>query len=190
MQELDFFALNRSAGNESWCDTFAYWVLTLQNPENPFAREATEACAVMSFQYDVEDQAQDKEMLIGDHNLTPAVFTPIAPVTLALRWSPFPAAIATLGQPTHIDINKGNALAIFAPSAKARGLGLTSDQKHFDFLLEHARNRAIQTNALVLLVGSPGWAYNSEDFLQGGPEIRKLMNDFGFVYTLRKPTEE
>jgi len=187
MQELDFDSLNKSADNESWCSTFAYWLLVLQDPTNPFVHEAEKACIEMSFQYDVEDQAQDEYMLLGNHDLIPAVFVPVAPVTLALKWSPFLTAITALGTPLYVNTSSGNAVAILAPVAELKETGVTPDEKHFDFLLRHTRTRALQSNALILLVGSPGWAYDAEDFLEEEPKIRKLMEDFGFVYTLRKP---
>lgn len=55
MKNLDFDALNKAQGSEVWCDTFAYWLLVLKDPQNVYAQDAEEACAVMSFQFDVED---------------------------------------------------------------------------------------------------------------------------------------
>jgi len=133
-QLFDFAELNREAGNEDWNDTFAYWMLTLHVPEHPYARDADMACSAMSFQYDVEEQSTD---LFSDEELIPSVFSPIAPVTLTFRWSPFPAASTALGQPLHFDSNKGKTLAVFKPTIENHPTGFTIDNQHFDFLLQH-----------------------------------------------------
>lgn len=187
MKNLDFDALNKAQGSEVWCDTFAYWLLVLKDPQNVYAQDAEEACAVMSFQFDVEDQAQDMEMLIGDDELIPAVFIPIAPVTLALQWSPFPAAIEALGPPHHFDAEAGKVLAVFNPLVQPKASGSNSDERHFAFLLQHVCSRAIELGSLVLLVGSLGWDYESENSIDSQPDLQNLMRRFGFVYTHRKP---
>lgn len=184
-QLFDFAALNRDAGNEDWNTTFAYWLLLLHTPDSLYARDAAEACSAMSFQYDVEDQSTD---VFSDEELIPAVFLPVAPVTLAFRWSPFPAAITALGQPLHSDSHKGRTLAVFKPTLENYPTGFTTDHKHFDFLLQHACSRAIETQSLILLVGEPGWDYTSDN-LADEPQIRERMRDAGFVYTLRKPQD-
>lgn len=189
LETLDFATLNHMAGNETWNDTFAYWLLVLHDSSSLYARDAYKAQGVMSHQYDVEEQG-NLEGEGPDGSLVPEVFVPIAPVTLALRWSPFPAAIEALGQPIHADVNRGDILAIFTPQILPQVLGSTLDKQHFSLLLHHACVRALKENALVLLVGSPGWSYDSEDFLEEEPEIRKLMDDLGFAYTLRKPKSE
>lgn len=183
---LDFTALHKAAGYEDWNDTFAYWLLVLHDPSSLYARDADEAQSIMAYQYDVEEQG-NLEGEGPEGSLVPEVFVPIAPVTLAFRRSPFPAAVEALGQPLYTDSKKGDTLSIFAPRALSKVFGSTPDEQHFSFLLHHACARALETDALVLLVGSPGWAYDSEDFLEEEPEIRKIMADFGFVYTLRKP---
>jgi hypothetical protein len=183
---LDFVTLNKASGNEAWNDTFAYWLLVLHDASSLYAQDADEAQSVMAYQYDVEEQGNlDGEGPEG--SLVPTIFAPIAPVTLALLWSPFSAAIEALGQPLHFDAKGGDTLAVFTPQVLPESFGLTSDERHFSFLLHHACARALNEKALVLLVGSPGWAYDSEDFLEKEPEVRKQMEDAGFVYTLRKP---
>ena len=190
MRTLDFISLNKDYGGESWCDTFAYWLLVLHDPQSTYAKNAIEACAVMSFQYDVEGQVHNSEMLIGNSELIPSVFLPIAPVTLASRWSPFPAAIEALGKPLHVNTHRGKTLAVFEAGEYNLISGSTADEKHFGFLLQYAHNKSITSNSLLLLVGSPGWDYDSDGYLEESPEIQALMQDFGFVYTLRKPTDE
>lgn len=189
MRSLDFDSLNEAHGSEAWCDTFAYWLLVLKDPQNVYAQDAEEACAAMSFQFDVEDQALDTEMLIGDAALTPSVFTPIAPVTLALQWSPFPLTIKILGTPLHLDAKAGKVLAFFNPLAQSKAAGSNTDERHFAFLLQHVCRRAIELDSLVLLVGSPGWDYESEGLIDEQPGLQNLMREFGFVYAHRKPVK-
>jgi hypothetical protein len=46
----------------------------------------------MSYHFEVEEQAYNPKMLNAPPDLIPKYLTPIAPVTLALQWSPFPMA--------------------------------------------------------------------------------------------------
>jgi hypothetical protein len=186
--QLDFATLNQQARYEAWNDTFAYWLLVLHDASNLYARDADEAQAAMSFQFDVEEQAVDAEGIASNEELIPPVFVPIAPVTLALRWSPFPAAVKLLGSPVYADNKRGDSLAIFTPQALPMPSGSTPDEQHFSFLLRQACTRAIKANALVMLVGSPGWDYEDDGLLAENPVSQQAMRDFGFVYTLRKPS--
>jgi hypothetical protein len=160
--------------------------LVLYNPNSLYAQDADEAQNIMAYQYDTEEQG-NLECEGPEGSLVTETFAPVAPVTLALRWSPFPAAITALGRPLHIDAKRGDTLAVFAPQALPKVLGSTPDERHFNFLLYHTCTRAFNENALVMLVGSPGWDYDSEDSLKNEPEIWKQMKEAGFVYTLRKP---
>ena len=142
----------------------------------------------MSCQYDVEEQATELDSLRGYREVIPSIFHPIAPVTLALRWSPFPAACAALGQPIHTDRGDfAQVLAVFRPSDAPTFPATTADERHFQFLLSHSCERAIRTKRWVLLAGSPGWSYTSEDYIADDPELQQLMADFGFVFYARKP---
>ena len=67
------------------------------------------------------------EMLIGDAESIPSVLIPIAPVTLALQWSPFPVAIEALGPPLHLDTKAGKVLATFNPLAQQEEAGFNPD---------------------------------------------------------------
>lgn len=187
--EYDFETLKAaSAGGGSWVSTFAYWVGVLSDPSTKFAREADEACPAMSYQYDVEEQAQEIDSLRGYRDVIPSVFHPVAPVTLALRWSPFPAAFTALGEPVHT--NRGTfakTLAVFRPVESPSFPVTTADERHFQFLLSRACERAIRTKRWVLLAGSPGWSYTSKDYIADDPDLQQLMADFGFVFYARKP---
>ena len=187
--EFDFETLKAaSAGGGSWVSTFAYWLGVLSDPSAKFAREADEACAAMSYQYDVEEQATELDSLRGYREIIPSIFHPVAPVSLALRWSPFPAAFAALGPPVHTDRGDfGKALAVFRPVETPTFPATTPDELHFQLLLRHACERAIRSKRWVLLAGSPGWSYTSEDFIAEQPDLQQLMADFGFVFYARKP---
>lgn len=184
---LDFATLNQQAGFAAWNNTFAYWLLVLHDPGSPYARTAEEAQAAMSFQYDAEEQAVEAEEIASDTDLIPSVFVPIAPVTLALGWSPFPAASELLGLPLHGDVRQGSVLAVFAPQQLTETAGLAPDARHFSFLLQQACARASRANALVLLVGSPGWDYEEAGYLAENFVSQRAMQAFGFVHTLRRP---
>lgn len=189
--EYDFETLKAaSAGaNATWLTTFAYWIGVLADPTSGFAREAEESCAIMTHQYDIEEQALVLDDLRGSREIIPSVFHPVAPVTLALRWSPFPAALAALGQPVHFHQGAdARTLAVFRPVDAPEFPAATADERHFQFLLQHACERALRTKRWVLLTGSPGWDYESEDFLAESPDLQQLMADFGFVAHARKPT--
>ena len=171
-----------------WVTTFAYWLGVLSDPSITFARDADEACSTMSFQYDIEEQATDFDGLRSNHEIMPEVFQPVAPVTLALHWSPFPAAFAALGQPIHTDRGSyAKALAVFRPVEAPAFPATSDDERHFLFLLRHACNRAFHSQRWVLLAGSPGWNYTSEDLIAEKPDLQQLMSDFGFVFYTRKP---
>ena len=129
------------------------------------------------------------EMLIGDAELISSVFIPIAPVTLALQWSPFPVAIESLGPPLHLDTKAGKVLATFNPLVNSKVVGFSPDERHFAFLLRHVCSRAVESSSFILLIGSPSWDYDSEGFIDEQPGLRNMMREFGFVYTHRKPLE-
>lgn len=186
--ELDFSTLNAQSAAPAHTSTFAYWLGVLSDPSAQIARDADEACAVMSYQYDSEEQAIDEDGLRGYADIIPSVLHPVAPVTLALRWSPFPSAIAALGAPVHLHrADYGDALAVFRPVESPSFAAESADQRHFLFLLQHCCARAARRKRWVFLTGSPGWSYTSEDFIADSPDLQRLMADFGFVAYARTP---
>ena len=189
-EEYDFDALKAGSfgADATWLTTFAYWLGVLSDPSSKFCRDAGDACSAMSLQYDVEEQASTLENLRGRREIIPAIFHPVAPVTLALRWSPFPAAFAALGEPVQLHQGKvSTTLAVFRPVESPMFSATTADERHFQFLLSHVCERAIRTKRWVLLIGCPGWSYDSEDFIANDSELQKLMSNFGFVFYARKP---
>lgn len=181
--ELDFETLNAASHG---FDTFTYWLAVLSDPHAKLARDAEEACAAMSYQYDAEEQVSDVPHL---RRSTPAVLRPVAPVTLAWRWSPFPAACSALGEPIHSAIARsGKVVTVFRPVAAPSFSSSSADERHFLFLLRHCCERACGAKQWAFLCGSPGWSYK-HDFLPEFPRVRRVMARFGFVYRARKPQD-
>ena len=181
-QNLDFDSLRLEFAAPKSCTTVAYWIGVLTNVRSKIATDAEEACAVMSHQHDVEEQ----DNFCSFPEYIPTVFRPIAPVTLALKWSPFPLALAIMGEPFSFDsTSSGNRLFIFRPEMIKRMEPFgCADIRHFQFLLAAAIQSA-KSNEYILLCGSPGWSYNSPEHIYGS--TRRMMKDFGFVYQRRKP---
>jgi hypothetical protein len=188
----DFEALKTASfgTGATWLTTFAYWLGVLSDPESNTARNGDHVGSIMSCQYDVEEQAFKLDDLRGNDKFIPSIFQPVAPVTLALRWSPFPTAFAALGEPIHVHQGKvAKTVALFRPVERPSfAAAKCDDERHFQFLLDHASERAMRTKRWVMLAGAPGWSYESEDFIADNPDIQKLMADFGFVYFARKPS--
>ncbi len=191
--------VKQSAGGERIYSTFAYWLCVTGWPFSRVLRSADWACAAMSHQYDTEEQ----DNLRGFPQYVPRVIRPIAPVTVAYRWSPFPRAIELLGQPTRIRMDEyGTVLMLFEPSHFETANDPCTDLGHFEFLLKHACERAMQSRHLmfkrqVFLCGSPGWSYKLTGFNSSeegdldccyeNEERAELMKEFGFVHCSRKP---
>ena len=171
--------------------TFAYWLGVLSDPTAEIAQNADDALSAMSFQFDIEEQAHDLSGLCGFRDgVIPTIFHPIAPVTLALRWSPFPAAFSALGEP--VALNRGRfakTLAVFKPVESPLFPAKSADERHFLFLLRRTCERAFRSKRWVLLAGSPGWSYTDKDFITEKPDLQKLMAAFGFVFYARKPAD-
>lgn len=187
----DFDALKSASfgAGATWLTAFAYWLGVLSDPASGIARDGKEVGSVMSCQFDLEEQACELDDLRSNPDFIPSIFQPLAPVTLALRWSPFPTALASLGEPIHIHSGKfAKTVAIFRPVERlAFSHASNGDERHFQFLLGHANERAIRTKRWVMIAGSPGWSYDSEDLIAGDRELHQLMAEFGFVYFARKP---
>lgn len=183
--QLDFPTLN---ARTACFDTFAYWLGILSDPSAPIALDAEEACSAMSYQFDCEEQAVEEKDLCGYPEIIPGILQPVAPVTLALRWSPFPSAIAALGAPVNLhQAGPGQVVAVFHPVENPAFAAETADQRHFLHLLQQACHRAKQAQRQVFLAGSPGWSYGAEDFIAGDRKLARLMKKFGFVAFARKP---
>ena len=189
IEELDWTTLHANyMRGASWCTTFAYWLGVLFDRESGFAKSAEAAQNAMSYQHDVEEQAYELDHLRGDEELIPSIFMPVAPVTLALEWSPFPAIGSALGEPVFSDSgNYSKVSAAFHPAVDPSFAASSDDERHFLRLLRGASVRAAEQDALVFMVGSPGWSYKSRDHIASDDQLRELMSEFGFVATVRHP---
>jgi hypothetical protein len=188
LHHYDFEHLNAVSAGRGFT-TFAYWLGVLTDSPAYLRCRADDACAAMSYQYDLEEQAWKFDDLLNFRDIFPFDFEPVAPVTLALHWSPFPAAIAALGAPVYVDRGKyGKVLTLFRPLRPPTFRATTDDERHFQFLLSHGYERAIRVNGLIMLTGSPGWTYSSPDLIANNPRLQQLLGEFGFVFRARKPT--
>lgn len=188
--KFDFKSLKKASFGEdaNWLTTFAYWIGILNDPDSEFANNADESCSVMSYQYDREEQACDLDDLRSYPDIIPSVFIPVSPVTLAHSWSPFPDAFNILGNPitTH-QADYGEVLSVFRPIESPQYNPTTPDEFHFKHLLDYACMKAFKSKRWVMITGSPGWSYDSEDFIYENHEIQNLMIKFGYITTLRRP---
>lgn len=181
LRNLDFDSLRQESAAPSSCTTFAYWVGILTDIDSRIATDADEACAAMSHQYDVEEQGN----LCGFPEYVPAVFRPIAPVTLAKEWSPLPLALQLLGEPVRISSAEyGKRSLIFRPSLPLASAESGADIAHFLFLLKHVVKSSTDGDH-IMVCGCPGWSYRNLDPMFRG--VKKQMREFGFVFQDRKP---
>lgn len=174
--------------------TLAYWI----GPCDVAALAGITADGIthaMSYQYEIEQQAdRTGRVLVGDADWR-AHFTPVAPVQLARAWSPLPAAIDVLGPPgwasVALDTPGTRAAAACAwrpsvahPPAPAARSG-EPDAERFRRLLAVALIRAAERDRGVLVAARPGWSYDD-----AGPvsaTTRRLMESVGFVVQDRRP---
>ena len=174
-------------------DTFAYWVLVLKKLLPRKCASVDYVKSLMSRHYDIEEQAYTPRMLRTDKKLFYSYLQPIAPVTLALKWSPFALARSALGTPIRREKGSGTrspALAIWKPKYLGawEPKDLAEDHRHFVFLLRIACSAAIAAKGRILLVGSPGWSYsNWREERMMNPGTVLLMHEAGYVYTDRMP---
>jgi hypothetical protein len=167
-------------------DTFAYWLGVLNDPVSETARHVRKICQALSYHFDVEDQADNAGQLSRYQDLMPVSFRPIAPVTLTKRWSPFPLAVAVMGDPDYSDCEKRRVVATFSPREELHLPGPGSpDQAHFGGLLQACNERALVNHRWILLAGAVGWSYDRDGTLGGCEELdasdglRSLMAHFG-----------
>lgn len=172
--------------------SFAYWLCRLHKQPKPSVISADGLQSAMSYHFDVEEQAYAPEMLNSSPDLIPEFLSPIAPVTVASQWSPFPMAVSFLGKPEQHGIGDQRfsgraAFAVWTP----RYLGaddlpqMTADEAHFVFLLRLATSAAKSDQCRVLLVGSPGWSYDHAVENLMNPDTAILMHNAGYLYTER-----
>jgi hypothetical protein len=172
-----------------WNNSFAYWLCRLHREPKPSEFTAERLKRAMSHHFDVEEQAYEPKQLNSPPDLIPKVLTPIAPVTLALRWSPFPMTHSVLGEPVVHARDREAVFAVWNPRyLGADSLQATSaDESHFVFLLKLAASAAIAGKSKILLVGSPGWSYSPAVGHFMNPGTALMMHDAGYLFTERVP---
>jgi hypothetical protein len=184
---FSFDALAR-AGSEESC--LAYWIGTcdVRGLEGVGAIGITVA---MSYQYDMEEQADRTGHVLARDADWRARFAPVAPVQLTRAWSPLPAAVEALGRPDWTSVEPdglGTHAAVCAwSSVDVRRLSATPlnepDHERFRRLLAVTAMRAGNANRGVLIAAKPGWSYEKAHELSA--VTRKLMERAGFVVTDR-----
>jgi hypothetical protein len=167
----------------------AYWLGVLKK-DLPTEFHSPKALAdAMSFHFDIEEQAWDAEHIRSAPSLLFDVLRPIAPVSLAEAWSPFPYAISTLGSPQEagIDTRSGwlrPAFAIFPRPAQLVCPPPTNvHEKRLMRLLGLVVDSAGSVDR-VLLVAQPGWSY--DDCPRMPAHVKALMHEVGYQCVERR----
>ncbi len=167
----------------------AYWLGTLRQDLPAKLRAPKALASAMSFHFDIEGQAWDEEHLRSTPELLFEVFAPIAPVTLAEAWAPFPYACAALGAPLEAAIDETSgwdrpAFAIFRkPDALACPYPRGIHEKHFRRLLNLVAGVEDKGDR-ILLVAKPGWSYRSCPRMSA--HVKTIMQFVGYRYLERR----
>jgi hypothetical protein len=184
---LSFNALARVGGEQS---CLAYWIGVCDVGEVRDASAAGIAVA-MSYQHDIEEQADHTGHVLARDVDWREHFTPVAPVQLTKAWSPLPVAVEALGAPDWTSVEPDglgtHAAACAWNSADIRRLSATPasgpDHERFRRLLAVTAMRAGSASRGVLIAAKPGWSY--EHAHQPSAVARQLMKHAGFVVTDR-----
>jgi hypothetical protein len=179
--DLSFDAL--AAGTER--SSLAYWI----GPCDVAALRGLNAIGItraMSYQYDVEEQADRTGVVVPEDTDWRTAFTPVAPVQLARAWSPLPLAVDLLGPPdwasAERDMGARAAACAWRP-ANAGELGArrehSPDYDRFHRLLIVTLMRARDSNHGLLIAAKPGWSYGHAH--TPSADTRRLMEAVGFV---------
>jgi hypothetical protein len=173
-----------------WLTSLAYWIGPCVVAELADAA-AGPISSSMSYQYDIEEQAEwTGRVLPADADWT-TFFTPVAPVQLTEAWSPLPAAVDLLGTPDWSSVETDS------PGVRAAACAWTTagrppqfattvadrDHKRFRQLLAMTMIRADGPGQGVLIAAKPGWSYDHVHAIS--PVTGKLMEESGFVVTDR-----
>lgn len=181
-----FEELAGSAGPSS----FAYWILVERQPLSDSELVLDELASFMSYHYDSEEQAYEPDSILDDERFEK--LQPIAPVSLAEGWAPFPLCREILGEPVACARGEGSrapAMGVW----DGRYLGAcepddrTEHARHFVFLLRLACSLAVESAGRLIVVGAPGWSYSSwkDQYFMMNPDTAILMHRAGYLYTDR-----
>jgi hypothetical protein len=178
--------------DSDWCTTLAYWLGPYGGKLD--AEAILGVGAAMSFQYDVEEQAEAYGGALPEEASWTKVFAPVAPVQLTRGWSPLPCAVALLGEPRVEAVEGGDDIRRVAAvwdAGKVSDIKSTArpstnaDEKRFLSLLTVSVTRAQQTRRGVIIAAKPGWSYEHVHGISQA--TARLMSKAGFVVTTRKP---
>jgi len=114
------------------------------------------------------------------------VFSPVAPVALAERWSPFPRCVSALSLPLHHRRDGRAVFGVFSSTYGELPKAKSIHEKHFDLLLTHALDVAESIEGKILLVIEPGWSFSHE--YRGRRQrkhIKRIMRNVGYRCTER-----
>lgn len=184
---LSFEALARAGGEQS---CLAYWIGAC-DVSGLDGVSAVGIAVAMSYQHDIEEQADRTGHVLARDVDWREYFAPVAPVQLTRAWSPLPAAVEALGAPdwTSIELDGlgTHAAACAWTSVDVRRLSATPmnepDHERFRRLLAVTAMRAGSAHRGVLIAAKPGWSY--EHALEPSAVTRQLMERAGFVVTDR-----
>jgi hypothetical protein len=181
---------------ESWCTSLAYWIGTLHKPLPKSFVTASALASAMSHHFDIEEQCCDEDHLRTAPDLLFKVFRPIAPVTLAEKWSPIPMLVRLLENPIQhgADLTKKGmrpAFAVFNPVYLGDSEFVPSDphERHAYYLARLSASRAKEEKARILVVAQPGWSYSHARDEAGlmNPDSALFMHRVGYMFTERLP---
>lgn len=157
------FTFNSMRGNDTSCDSLAYWLALVDSIENAILKKDH----LLAYQYDFEEQV-DNPMDLNDGHL-PAGFSPLTPVMLVKEWSPIGALLEKGIDPILLkNIGAGppfgNWVGFWNPQ-KVRAAPLISscesDGELFWSLFSLASDRASRSQRLVCIDSMVGWSYEA-----------------------------
>jgi hypothetical protein len=176
--------------------TLAYW-LTLTRAWRIDEATRDQLKNAMSYQYDIEEQMECTgwaELLSSDPRWQRRL-RPIAPVQLALEWSPCPLAETLLGAPCSQSISTdglpGRRVAMVWHRRQLERIQRLShashapDEQRFVELLGDAVLLARMHGCGILLVAQPGWDYKRARPMK--LNIAQSMIRCGYLQTDRHP---
>ena len=170
--------------------SFAYWILVEKQTLAEGELDLAELQSFMAYHYDSEEQAYEPDSILDDERFKK--LQPIAPVTLAERWTPFSMCCEALGDPVLKMRGEGNHSAAMGvwDSTYLGGFepqDRSEHARHFVFLLRLACSLAEEIKGRIVIFGSPGWSYShwkNEAFMMN-PDTAILMHKAGYFYTDR-----
>ncbi len=186
---LSFEMLARAGGEQS---CLAYWIGSC-DVAGLHGVGAGGIARAMSYQHDIEEQADRTGVVLARDAEWRDHFAPVAPVQLARAWSPLPAAVEVLGAPdwesVEPDVMGTHAAACAWASVGTRRPPATRtldapDHERFRRLLAVAMMRAGSAGQGVLIAAKPGWSY--ENARPPSAATRQLMQRVGFAVADRR----